>query len=49
MTNVAETNGTVNFDQTLTTDTRAIWRAAVAEIGDKAKATLPQSAGRIAG
>ena len=47
MTNVAETNGTVNFDQTLTTDTRAIWRTAVSEIADKAKATLPQSAGRI--
>src|SRR2546428_36537 len=27
MTNVAETNGTVNFDQTLT-DTRALWREA---------------------
>jgi hypothetical protein len=47
MATIAETNGTVNFDQTLTTDTRAIWRAAVSEIADKAKATLPQSAGRI--
>ena len=47
MTTVAETNGTVNFDQTLTTDPRAIWRDAVSEIADKAKATLPQSAGRI--
>ena len=46
MTNVAETNGTVNFDQTLT-DPRAIWRAAVSEVADKARATLPQSAGRI--
>jgi len=46
MTNVAETNGTVNFDQTLT-DPRTIWRAAVSEVADKARATLPQSAGRI--
>ena len=46
MTNVAETNGTVNFDQTLT-DTRAIWREAVTEVAERAKATLPQSAGRI--
>ena len=46
MTNVAETNGTVNFDQTLT-DTRAIWREAVAAVAEKAKATLPQCNGRI--
>ena len=48
MTNVAETNGTVNFDQALTADaTRATWREAVAKIAAKAQATLPQSAGRI--
>ena len=47
MATIAETNGTVNFDQTLTTDTRALWRTAVVEIADKARATLPQSAGRI--
>ena len=47
MASIAETNGTVNFDQTLTTDTRAIWRQAVSEVADKARATLPQSAGRI--
>jgi hypothetical protein len=47
MATVAESTGTVNFDQTLTTDTRAIWREAVSQIADKAKATLPQSAGRI--
>jgi hypothetical protein len=46
MTNVAETNGTVNFDQTLT-DTRAIWRQAVSDVATKAHATLLQSAGRI--
>jgi hypothetical protein len=46
MTNVAETNGTVNFDQTLT-DTRAIWREAVTAVADRAKATLPQCNGCI--
>src|SRR5262249_50809858 len=46
MTTVAETTGTVNFDQTLT-DTRAIWREAVTTVAERAKATLPQSAGRI--
>jgi len=46
MTNVAETNGTVNFDHTLT-DTRAIWREAVTAVAEKAKATLPQSNGHI--
>ena len=46
MTNVAETNGTVNFDHTLT-DTRAIWREAVTAVAERAKATLPQCNGRI--
>ena len=46
MTNVAETNGTVNFDQTLT-DTRAIWREAATEVAERAKAALPQCNGRI--
>ena len=47
MTNVAETNGTVNFDQTLTTDTRAIWRQAVTAVAERAKATLPECNGRV--
>jgi hypothetical protein len=47
MTNVAEINGTVNFDQTLTTDTRAVWREAVTSVGENAKAALPQCNGRI--
>src|SRR5262249_14650402 len=46
MTNVAEMNGTVNFDQELN-DTRQIWRAAVAEVAEKATAALPQCQGRI--
>src|SRR5215468_12716188 len=46
MTNVAETNGTVNFDQTLT-DTRALWREAVTAVAERAKATLPQCNGRV--
>src|SRR5207245_6918941 len=46
MATIAETNGTVNFDQTLT-DTRAIWRKAVAKIAEKAKATLPECNGRV--
>src|SRR5262249_55292189 len=43
---VAEMNGTVNFDQTLT-DTRQVWRQAVAEVAEKATAALPQCQGRI--
>ena len=46
MTTVAETNGTVKFDQGLT-DTRAIWREAVATVAERAKATLPQCNGRV--
>jgi len=46
MTNVAETNGTVNFDQTLT-DTRAVWREAVSAVAERAKATLPECNGRV--
>ena len=46
MTNVAESNGTVNFDQELT-DTRQIWREAVQAVAERAKATLPESNGRI--
>ena len=46
MTTVAESTGTVNFDQTLT-DTRAIWREAVSAVAERAKATLPQCNGRI--
>ena len=47
MTTVAETNGTVNFDHTLTTDTRAIWREAVSEIAAKAHDKLPECNGRV--
>ena len=47
MTTVTHPNGTVKFDQTLTTDTRALWRQAVSDVAAKAHATLPQSAGRI--
>src|SRR5262249_38361156 len=43
---VAEMNGTVNFDQELT-DTRQVWRQAVAEVADKTTAALPQCQGRI--
>src|SRR5262249_27141680 len=46
MTKVAESNGTVNFDQELT-DTRQIWREAVQAVAERAKATLPESSGRI--
>src|SRR5215831_7983845 len=46
MTTVTESTGTVNFDQTVT-DTRALWRAAVAEVAEKATAALPQCQGRI--
>ena len=46
MTTVAETNGTVNFDQTLT-DTRAMWREAVNAVAERAKATLPECNGRV--
>ena len=46
MTNVAKTNGTVNFDQTLT-DTRAMWREAVNAVAERAKATLPECNGRV--
>src|SRR3989442_1024197 len=46
MTNVAEPNGTVNFDQTLT-DTCAIWREAVNEIAANAQRALPGCYGRI--
>src|SRR6266849_9870031 len=46
MATVAESTGTVNFDQTLT-DTRAIWREAVTAVAERAKATLPQCNGRI--
>ena len=47
MATIAEANGVINFDQTLTTDTRALWRQAVSDVAAKAHATLPQSAGRI--
>src|SRR5262249_15096044 len=46
MTNVAESTGTVNFDQELT-DTRQVWRAAVQAVADKATAALPQCQSRI--
>ena len=46
MTTVPESIGTVNFDQQLI-DTRAIWRAAVAEVATKAKAALPECNGRV--
>src|SRR5262245_12992248 len=46
MATVLESTGTVNFDQELT-DTRQVWRQAVAEIADKATAALPQCQGRI--
>jgi hypothetical protein len=46
MTNVAETNGTVNFDQTLT-DTRALWREAVTTVAERAKATLSECNSRV--
>src|SRR5262249_7931388 len=46
MTNVAETNGTVNFDQALT-DTRAIWREAVPTVAERAKSSLPECNGPV--
>jgi hypothetical protein len=46
METVAEHHGTINFDQELT-DTRALWRAAVAAVAEKATAALPQCQGRI--
>ena len=46
MATVTESNGVVNFDQTLT-DTRALWREAVTTVAEKAKATLPQCNGRV--
>src|SRR6266849_2629721 len=46
MATVAETTGTVNFDQTLT-DTRAMWREAVNTVAERAKATLPECNGRV--
>src|SRR5262249_35698010 len=46
MATVLESTGTVNFDQTLT-DTRQIWREAVAAVAERAKATLPEGNGRI--
>jgi hypothetical protein len=50
MTTVAESSGTVNFDEGLAqlTDTRAIWRDAVTAVAERATAALPDSAGRIA-
>ena len=39
MSTVTETNGTVNFDHTLT-DTRTIWREAVSVVAERAKAKL---------
>src|SRR5262249_22983620 len=39
MTTIAEANGTVKFDQSLT-DTRTIWREAVTVVAERAKATL---------
>jgi hypothetical protein len=47
MTTLPEANGTVKFDHDLTTDTRAIWRQAVQDVADRAKAALPDSHGRI--
>ena len=46
MATIAETTGTVNFDQTLT-DTRALWREAVTAVAERAKATLPECNGRV--
>jgi len=46
MATVAESPGTVNFDQALT-DTRAIWREAVTTVAERAKATLPACNGRV--
>jgi len=40
MATVAESPGTVNFDQALT-DTRTLWREAVTTVAERAKATLP--------
>jgi hypothetical protein len=47
MENVQESRASVNFDQELT-DTRALWRQAVAEVAANARAALPDSHGRIA-
>ena len=54
MSTVPEANGTVKFDQQLTspasqkqTDTRQVWRQAVAEVAARATATLPACTGRI--
>jgi len=46
MTTVAETTGTVNCDQEWT-DTRALWRQAVTEVAEKARAALPHCADRL--
>jgi hypothetical protein len=46
MTSVNESAQAVNFDQGLT-DTRAVWREAVAHVAERAKAALPDSQGRI--
>src|ERR671937_3263610 len=46
MTTVAESAGTVNFDQSLI-DTRALWREAVSEIAANATAALPECNGRV--
>src|SRR5262245_27846261 len=46
MATVAESSGTVNFDQHLT-DTHVLWREAVATVAERAKAMLPQCHDRI--
>ena len=46
MSTLPEGNGTVKFDQQLT-DTRQVWRQAVAEVAERATTTLPESTGRI--
>ena len=46
MATIAEANGVINFDHTLT-DTRALWREAVTAVTEPAKATLPECNGRV--